>query len=161
MECERIRELMDLGIDGDLTSEESLLFYGHIHDCPQCAEEYTQLSRLLKEIRHSAAPTATGDYWNDIWHTVRQRALSGTAKHTWWMMHRIHVLIAAVPAVAVAVTCGVIFLFGQPPDTMTLPEASRQHGMVVMSHPFSDPGLSMLAVSDGTLASYDNQEKYD
>jgi hypothetical protein len=149
---------MNLGLDADLSTDESMVFYGHIHTCISCAEEYAQLGRLLKEIRQCPAPTAAHNYWDGIWDNVRRRALCESVRRTWWMVHRLHLAIAAVPLASLLVIFGFTLLGDSGQSQMALSEASSRHGMVMMSHPYADPGLALLAVSEGTLASYEEND---
>jgi hypothetical protein len=148
---------MNLALDAELGEDESVYLYEHICACDSCAHEYAQLGRLLKVMRHCDAPTAPSHYWNDIWDNVRERASS--PYKTWWTTYKLHLILSAVPIAAAIGISGMLFIANRQPRAMTLAEASRRHGMVIMSHPYSDVGLSMLAVSEGTVADYDKRDQ--
>lgn len=159
MQCKEVRELMDFGLDADLSPVEASLFYGHMQSCSHCADEYAQLERMLKQIRQCPTPMMPQpQYWNDIWHQVRKRALSHSPECSWWVIHKIHLLVGALPVAAAAAALGIMLLGNQGHREMPLSEASSRHGIVLMSQPYSEPGLTMLAVSDGTVASYNSEE---
>ena len=54
MKCDEVqRSLVDF-IDKSLTEKEALVIKEHLHQCPQCQEEFNKLSMLFKDIDNDA-----------------------------------------------------------------------------------------------------------
>lgn len=154
MNCEATSELMDLCFNGGLSAEESRLFFGHIYSCERCSREYRMLGRMLDEIRHAPSPVSPANFWDDVWTQVHKGINRQVTPSMWINTHRLHLVVATVPLVSTLAILGFLLFGRESLPQMPLSEASSRHGMVVMSHPYGDAGLAMLAVSDGTVAEY-------
>lgn len=157
MECQDIRYLMDRSLDAEMTASEAEAFYRHIANCPECAEEFSQLGKLMKHMRSSSAPLPADSQWDDIWHNVRSRTLSQRSRRQLHLSFRTRLAAVAAVLAIIGVTAGILFLGNRSDEAMQMSEASSRHGMVQMAQPCSDPGLALLTVSEGTLASYETR----
>ena len=45
--CKEIRERLSAFIDNELSPEESRLIEGHLHECPECAQEASSLRQVM------------------------------------------------------------------------------------------------------------------
>lgn len=147
MDCEHARDLIMLSLDSALPDEERASFEEHIASCSDCANEYSEFRQLLHELPQVPAP-APG-FWDDVHREVRLRISKGVdRKPALWR-----------PVLAAATSAGIMLvalmsLRSQPPSPADAYAAyvPSQHALVLMHHPYTEPGLVLLAMSEGTVA---------
>lgn len=156
MNCERMRELMNLELDAELPLGEASDFHRHLGDCQECETEYAQLARFLKLARRPPEYDLPPHYWDGIWHVVRERAVPRRTPAKTPLYRRPRLAFAAMTCSVLVAAIGVRLTTDRSPEQMALSEASTRHAIVLIHQPYSDPGLSMLAMSEQTVESYDS-----
>lgn len=62
MDCDKVKELLPLYIDGGLSDDESKAVSQHLADCPQCMAEYEQLKNIAAACKDLGFPDPPPDY---------------------------------------------------------------------------------------------------
>ncbi|MDK2990892.1 MAG: hypothetical protein PWP48_125 [Clostridiales bacterium] len=62
MDCDKVKELLPLYIDGELSDDEMKAVSEHLADCPQCMEEYEQSKNIAAACKDLGFPAPPPDY---------------------------------------------------------------------------------------------------
>jgi anti-sigma factor RsiW len=138
-----------LSLDSALPDQERASFEEHIASCADCAKEYLEFTRLTRELNQ--VPTPPPGFWDDVWREVRLCVRKGSDRRQ--PLSR-PVVVAATSACILIMA--LISMRSQPPASTSAYTAyvPSQHALMLMHHPYTEPGLVLLAMSEGTVARY-------
>ena len=71
--CIRCKKMMVGALYQELSSGRQRAFDKHLATCPNCAEEYRQLSWTLKVMERRQAPAVAPAFWNGYWQRLSRR----------------------------------------------------------------------------------------
>ncbi len=71
--CSRCRKMMVGALYQELSPRRQRAFDAHLASCPDCAEEYQQLSWTLKVMDQRQAPAVDPAYWEGFWNRLSSR----------------------------------------------------------------------------------------
>ena len=71
--CIRCKRMMAGALYQELTPRRQRAFEAHVESCPNCAEEYRQLSWTLKLMGQRQAPAVAPAFWEGYWQRLSRR----------------------------------------------------------------------------------------
>ena len=142
---------MNLCVDAELPEKERTRFFEHMACCPNCAKEYGELTRLMHELGRHPAPTLAPGSWDEVWREVRHRLSSPAGRNNAVLQFR-PIFATAVALMVIAI--GIAYRLHTPQVAVEFPAAEMMshHAMVMMHHPYTEPGMVLFSMSEGTLA---------
>lgn len=78
--CSRCRKMMAGALYQELPPRRQRVFDAHLASCPECAEEYQQLSWTLKVMERRQAPAVAPAFWEGFWVRLSDRLEQGQRK---------------------------------------------------------------------------------
>ena len=72
VECKKIKKLLQLYIDNDLTSCEKGVVEGHLKECPTCRAELNTLSSIVKMIKSLPEISPPPDFMEKVMLKISQ-----------------------------------------------------------------------------------------
>lgn len=75
--CIRCKKMMVGALYQGLSSRRQRIFDAHLASCPECAEEYQQLSWTLKIMDRRQAPAVAPAFWEGFWGRLSNRLEQG------------------------------------------------------------------------------------
>ena len=92
----------------------------HLADCPQCRQEFQELSRMLAAIRAPQAPPRAADYGAQVWRNLRPHLPEPAPANAWWRIPQRWAVVGAVAALVIAA-----FLAGRYAGHVTPPAPAQ------------------------------------
>ncbi len=124
MNCQQIRLLIQPYADGELDAARVLEVEQHLHDCPACAREWSNLQSLTKAMQHESLFFSAPEELRRALKTELYSGVETQPSQAFWSWNWLTTAATGVAAVCLALLLAV---------TLTRPTARQQLGQEIVS----------------------------
>ncbi|MBI1894467.1 MAG: zf-HC2 domain-containing protein [Candidatus Rokubacteria bacterium] len=130
MNCHQAQELFSARADDRLTPEERLALDRHLHDCPDCPDEWEQFRQTVALLRSVEEARAPAGFAGRVLEAARREEDSRLRRLLRGLFVPLHVKLPLEAAAVLAVSTLVMLLYRQTPDLERASEIVQRPSVV-------------------------------